>query len=161
GQLAGPQERQRFRQEAELGARLPHPNVVQVHEVGVHAGCPYLALEFIDGPSLAQRTAGVPQEPRWAAQMVETLARAVHEAHLRGAVHRDLKPANGLLTPDGVPKITDFGLAKLVQGEPGWEGDAPAEPGAAGGLTATGQVLGTPSYMAPEQALGGKEVGPG
>jgi eukaryotic-like serine/threonine-protein kinase len=147
GSHADPRELGRFRQEAELEARLQHPNIVQVYEVGVHAGCPYLALEFVDGPSLAQRCAGVPQEPHWAAAVVQTLARAAHEAHRRGVVHRDLKPANVLLTADGTPKVTDFGLAKHLE---------------AGGLqTQSGAILGTPCYMAPEQTTAaGREVGP-
>jgi tetratricopeptide (TPR) repeat protein/predicted Ser/Thr protein kinase len=131
------EQRARFRTEAEAVARLQHPNVVQIHEVGEHDGLPFLSLEFVDGGSLANRHDGTPWPPRQAAQLVETLARAVYVAHQRGIVHRDLKPANVLLTGDGVPKITDFGLAKML--------DATAGP------TNTGAVLGTPSYMAPEQ----------
>jgi hypothetical protein len=146
GSQAGPEQRVRFLQEAELVARLSHPNIVQVHEVGAHAGCVYLALEYVDGPSLDQKCAGTPQ-PREAARLVEVLAAAVHEAHQRGIVHRDLKPANVLLTGAGVPKIADFGLARRVE--------------ATSGLTWTGAVVGTPAYMAPEQAAGkNREVGP-
>ena len=124
-----------------------------VHEVGVHADGPYLALEFVDGPSLAQKCGGMPQPPREAARMVEVLAAAVHEAHQRGIVHRDLKPANVLLTADRAPKISDFGLAKRLDAEP-LTAIAP-------GRTRTGELLGTPSYMAPEQTLGRPgEVGP-
>jgi tetratricopeptide (TPR) repeat protein len=137
----------RFRREAEAAARLQHPHIVQIHEIGVHDGLPYLSLEYVEGGSLAQKLAGTPLPPRQAAQLVETLARAVHVAHQRGIVHRDLKPGNILLTGDGTPKVADFGLAKRL--------DDPA------GQTASGDILGTPSYMAPEQA-GGKHrpVGP-
>ena len=137
----------RFRQEAEAVARLEHPNIVKIYEVGIHRGRSYLALEYVTGGTLAGKTAGVRQPARHAARLVETLAAAVHHAHGRGVVHRDLKPANILLTADGVPKITDFGLARLL-------GDA------AGGLTVTDAILGTPSYMAPEQAEGRDDVGP-
>src|SRR5262249_32911929 len=129
----------RFRVEAEAIARLAHPNIVQIYDVGQHLGSPFLALELIEGTTLAQRTAGTPQMVSWSAKLVETLARAIHAAHQQGVVHRDLTPANVLLAADGSPKITDFGLAKLVVG---------------GGelRTQTGELLGTPSYMAPEQA---------
>jgi tetratricopeptide (TPR) repeat protein len=128
----------RFRTEGEAAARLQHPNVVQVHEVGDHQGLPFYALEYVAGGSLAGRLDGTPWQSRPAAQLVETLARAVHAAHQHGIVHRDLKPANVLLAADGAPKITDFGLAKLL--------DSGAGP------TSTGDVMGTPSYMAPEQS---------
>jgi tetratricopeptide (TPR) repeat protein len=147
GANASPQQLARFHLEAEAIAGLQHPHIVQVYEVGQHAHGPYLALEFIDGPSLDENLAGHPRPPRQAAQMVETLARAVHTAHLRGVIHRDLKPANVLLTRDGLPKITDFGLAKRLGEEER--------------RTWTGSILGTPSYMAPEQAAGKtKEIGP-
>jgi serine/threonine-protein kinase len=187
GSHASPDQLARFRAEAESVARLQHPNIVQIHEIGQHAGLPYLSLEFVDGPSLAALIAGTPQPPRDAAALVEQLARAVQFAHERGIVHRDLKPANVLMQGSrfGVPssgaerdrpeptqarsagegrttlpcagasgfpapipelrtlhpKLTDFGLARQLD--------------AARGLTHTGEVLGTPSYMAPEQ------VGPG
>jgi WD40 repeat protein len=131
----------RFRVEAEAVARLQHPNIVQIHEVGQHAGYPFLVLERVDGPSLARALGGNPQPGSQAAELLETLARAMHAAHRHGVVHRDLTPANILLTGDGTPKITDFGLAKLVIG-----GDELR--------TQTGELLGTPSYMAPEQAAG-------
>jgi WD40 repeat protein/tetratricopeptide (TPR) repeat protein len=147
GSLASPEQGLRFLQEAELVAQLQHPNIVAVYEVGSHADCPYLALEFIDGPSLAQKCGGTPQPSAEAARLVEVLAVAAHEAHRRGIVHRDLKPANVLLTPDGIPKIADFGLAKRAELEIG--------------LTRTGAVMGTPTYMAPEQAQGNRQaVGP-
>jgi serine/threonine-protein kinase len=131
----------RFRVEAEAVARLQHPNIVQVHDVGQHAGSPFLVLELVEGQNLAQRISGTPQPARWAAEIVEKIARAVHAAHHQGVVHRDLTPSNILLTDDGTPKIADFGLAKLVIG---------------GGerRTQTGEIVGTPSYMAPEQASG-------
>ncbi|HWE36487.1 MAG TPA: protein kinase [Isosphaeraceae bacterium] len=137
---ADPEVAARFRAEAETAARFQHPNIVQVYEVGEHRGQGYLALEYAAGGSLRHRLAGTPQDPRAAAALIETLARAVHYAHERGVVHRDLKPANVVLADDGTPKVTDFGLAKLL------EHDA--------GLTRTGDLLGTPSYMAPEQAAG-------
>jgi serine/threonine protein kinase len=145
GARAGPDELARFRTEAEAVAGLQHPNIVQIYEVGEHGGCPYFSLEFVDGGSLDAKLAGAPQPPPAAARLAETVARAVHYAHGKGVVHRDLKPANVLLTADGVPKVTDFGLAKRLAG-PG--------PGPDGERTQTGVILGTPSYMAPEQAEG-------
>jgi serine/threonine-protein kinase len=147
GAHAGPAEVARFRREAEAAARLQHPHIVQVHEIGVHEGLPYLSLEYVEGGSLAQKLAGTSLRPRESAWLVETLARAVQGAHQRGIVHRDLKPANVLLTGVGDPKITDFGLAKCLDD--------------ASGPTATKAILGTPSYMAPEQAGGqSRQVGP-
>jgi tetratricopeptide (TPR) repeat protein len=139
----------RFHAEAQAVARLHHPNIVQIHEVGEHEGLSYLALEFVVGGSLDRRLRGTPQEGRQAARLVEVLARAMHHAHEQGIIHRDLKPANVLLQDDTLlaPKITDFGLAKNLE--------SPSD------LTHTGQVMGTPSYMAPEQALGqGEQMGP-
>jgi tetratricopeptide (TPR) repeat protein len=147
GGHAGPQELARFRTEAEAVARLQHPNFVQIYEVGEQHGLPYCALEFVDGGSLARKLAGTPLPPRQAAQLVATLGEAMHALHQRGIVHRDLKPDNVLLTAGGTPKVTDFGLAKKLD--------------AGAGHTASGVIVGTPSYMAPEQARGrGKEVGP-
>ncbi len=142
---AGAEERRRFRAEAEAVARLQQPNIVQIHEVGEHKGLPYFSLEFCAGGSLAGKLNGTPLPPVEAARLVETLARAMQAAHQAGVVHRDLKPANVLLADDGTPKVTDFGLAKTM--------DAP-------GQTNTGAIMGTPSYMAPEQAGGRKDVGP-
>ena len=156
----------RFRAEAEAVARLQHPNIVQIHQVGEADGCPYFSMEFVDGRSLAQELGGTPQPARQAADFMRTLALAMHTAHEKGIIHRDLKPANILLqkfdvqgsitrlrgsetvaavtsdlesrTLDGLPKITDFGLAKQLDIDLG--------------QTGSGVIVGTPSYMAPEQA---------
>jgi WD40 repeat protein len=172
GALAGAKERARFRTEAEAAARLQHPHIVQVYEVGDQEGRPYLALEYVAGSSLAQQLQGTPQPVRWAAELVEVLARAIHDAHQHGIIHRDLKPANVLLATENTeatekdrkqnstgsvpsvsslahctPKITDFGLAKQLDG--------------AAALTGSGTLVGTPNYMAPEQADGRRgKVGP-
>jgi hypothetical protein len=147
GAHAGAEERARFRTEAEAVARLHDPGIVQIYEVGEQAGCPYLALELVSGGSLAQQLDGTPVPPRRAARLLSDLARAVQHAHERGIVHRDLKPANVLLTEAGGAKITDFGLAKLLDADQG--------------QTHSGAVLGSPSYMAPEQAAGkARAVGP-
>ncbi len=147
GTYATPQERARFQREAEAVARLQHPNIVHVHDVGDIYGRPYFTMEYVANGSLAHKLAGVPQPARQAAQLVATLAGAVQAAHQRGIVHRDLKPANVLLAEDGTPKVTDFGLARQQ------------DDGA--GLTQTGIAVGTPSYMAPEQARGRADaVGP-
>jgi WD40 repeat protein/serine/threonine protein kinase len=168
--LAGPharsEERERFRGEAQAIARLQHPNIVKIHEVGEADGRLYLSLEYVDGGSLSQRLKGTPQPPRHAAQLIATLATATHAAHQQGIIHRDLKPANILLAvasgqwpvaskdqqakapslPTGhwslatIPKITDFGLAKQLRPD-----GKPARPDLA---------IGTPSYMAPEQMVG-------
>ena len=174
GVEASAEERARLRAEAEAVARLQHPNIVQIHEIGEHEGRPFLVLEFVEGQNLSERLGGAPQQPLVAAQLVETLARAMHYAHQHGVVHRDLKPANILLQVGSgqeavssqeedskhgpslstalsplstlSPKVTDFGLAKRL--------DEASQ-------TQTGQVLGTPSYMSPEQARGqSKFIGP-
>jgi tetratricopeptide (TPR) repeat protein len=144
----------RFAREAEAVARLQHPHIVQIHEVGHQDGRPYFALEYVAGGSLDKKLAGKPQPARSAARLVETLAQAMHTAHQNKIVHRDLKPANILLSGDAdtpldqcKPKISDFGLAKEL--------NVPL------GQTQSGVVMGTPSYMAPEQASGrSKGVGP-
>jgi tetratricopeptide (TPR) repeat protein len=174
GAYASPDLLARFHLEAEALASLQHPNIVQVYEVGQHCGWPYMTMEFLEGGSLDDVLAGKPQPPRTSAELVETLARAMHCAHLRGIVHRDLKPANILLGKSEIrsprseiqnpksksavsdfgsrisallPKITDFGLAKRLEEQHG--------------QTATGVIMGTPNYMAPEQAEGkARHVGP-
>jgi WD40 repeat protein len=145
GAHADPARRARLLAEAEAIARLQHPHIVQIYEVGEQDGLPYLVLEYVGGGSLAGRLGGAPQSPREAAALVATLARAVHYAHERGVVHRDLKPSNILLSEEGAAKLSDFGLARRENQD----------------LTATGEMVGTPAYMAPEQATaGGREVGP-
>src|SRR5262249_1579783 len=146
GAHASAAELGRFRTEAEAVARLQHPHIIQIYELGEQDGRPFFSLEFCPGGSLDRKLAGTPLPPREAAALVEKLALGIQAAHAKGIVHRDLKPANVLLADGGTPKVTDFGLAKKL-GEVG--------------QTVTGAVLGTPSYMAPEQAAGKvKEVGP-
>jgi tRNA A-37 threonylcarbamoyl transferase component Bud32 len=146
GELAGEQELARFRVEAEAVARLQHPHIVQIHEIGETSTGPFFSLEFVEGGSLDKEIDGTPLPGRQAAQLVETLAWAMHAAHEQGIVHRDLKPQNVMLTATGEPKITDFGLAKKLD--------------EAKGQTQSGAIVGTPSYMAPEQARSKKQVGP-
>jgi hypothetical protein len=141
GILADAEELAMFRKEARAAAALQHPNIVQLHEVGEDDGHPYLVLEYVNGGGLDAKLAGTPIDPYEAAQLLATLAQAMHYAHENGIVHRDLKPANVLLTNAGVPKITDFGLAKHLHGDLGH--------------TQTGTIKGTASYMASEQATGG------
>jgi WD40 repeat protein len=142
----------RFRAEAQAIARLRHPNIIQIHEVGAHEGRPFFSLEYCAGGSLEKKLRGTPLKPDEAAALVETLARAVHAAHQKGVIHRDLKPANVLLAEDSSPRITDFGLAKAF---------GPDSDHSPGGITATNAIMGTPSYMAPEQAAGqARELGP-
>ena len=145
--VAQPEALVRFLTEAETIARLQHPNIVQVFGLGDQDGRPYFVMEYAPGGSLAARLDGTPWRAREAAVLMETLARAIHEAHRQGIIHRDLKPANILLAAESVPKLTDFGLAKCL--------------GSDSGLTRTEVVMGSPSYMAPEQAEGrAREVGP-
>jgi serine/threonine-protein kinase len=147
GPCARPQELERFLREAQTVAGLRHANIVHVHEAGDVDGRSYFTMEYVEGGSLASTLAGNPQPAAQAAALVATLAEAVEVAHQSGVVHRDLKPANVLLTADGTPKITDFGLARRLE-----SGD---------GLTLSGVPMGTPSYMAPEQAEGKpREIGP-
>jgi predicted Ser/Thr protein kinase len=136
----------RFRLEAEAAARLQHANFVQVYEVGQVNGRPFFSMEYVSGGSLAELLAREAMPARKAADLLETLARAVHAAHQCGIVHRDLKPGNIMLAADGTPKIADFGLAKRLDED---------------SHTHSGEILGTPSYMAPEQAEGKKDqIGP-
>src|SRR5262245_19755114 len=181
--LASTEDKARFRIEAEAAARLHHPNIVQVYDVGEYAGFSYMALELVEGQTVRQWQNGAPTEPKLAARLVSTIARAIHHAHEQGIIHRDLKPANILLAPvsaaqpelgtpgsealptvatavvpprlssdsHGVqlnvtPKVTDFGLAKALEG--------------GSDLTVTGVACGTPNYMAPEQVRG-KDIGIG
>jgi tRNA A-37 threonylcarbamoyl transferase component Bud32 len=146
GGHAGSGELARFQTEAQAIAALQHPHIVQVFEVGEHDGLPFFSLEFCPGGSLEKKLSGTPLAPAEAASLVEKLARAMAAAHSKGVIHRDLKPANVLLAEDGTPKITDFGLAKKLDQE--------------SGQTRSGAIVGTPSYMAPEQAGGKKAVGP-
>src|SRR5262249_30299867 len=160
-----------FRNETELVARLQHPNIVQIHEVGEHEGQSYFSMEFANGGTLAQKLAAGPLPYRVSAELVAILARTIQFAHERGIVHRDLKPSNILLSklPQSVPgaeerrlrtdpagegcllttlyapRISDFGLAKCLE---------PAGEEAVDYQTETGAILGTPAYMAPEQAAG-------
>jgi eukaryotic-like serine/threonine-protein kinase len=177
GPAAGRQRLDRFRVETEVVARLQHPNIIQIHEVGEHAGLPYFTMEYAVGGSLAQRLTQAPLAPRAGAELLESLACAVHFAHERGFVHRDLKPSNIVLQrkfeirnpksekevagspsvfefriSDFEPKVTDFGLAKQFAATPDETG--------LGQRTESGALLGTPNYMAPEQASGSKGVGP-
>jgi WD40 repeat protein/tetratricopeptide (TPR) repeat protein len=176
GVHAGPEELNRFRTEAEAVARLQHANIVQIYDIGEQDGLPYFSLEYVEGSNLHQELGHTPQPPVEAARLVETLARAVHAAHQRGIIHRDLKPSNILLrrksdpqiskthtdsrddqsaksakSVDWIsafePKVSDFGLAKQIGGD--------------SGQTHTGEIIGTPSYMAPEQATGKThDIGP-
>ncbi|WP_372895364.1 protein kinase [Stieleria sp.] len=142
GRLANDAQVERFRREARSAAALKHPHIVGVHEIGKHDGHHYFTMDFIEGESLAETLREDSLSPRRAAELVATLADAIHFAHQQGVLHRDLKPANVLLDVNGEPHITDFGLSK-----PLFEADADL-----GEITHSGQILGTPRFMAPEQA---------
>jgi WD40 repeat protein/tRNA A-37 threonylcarbamoyl transferase component Bud32 len=146
GALARPDDLQRFETEAAAAAQLQHVNIVALYEVGAFENQPYFSMEYISGTSLAERVVLGPLPGRRAAAYLEATARALHYAHGRGIIHRDLKPGNVLLDDNDQPKVTDFGLAKLITTD--------------SGQTRTGAVLGTPSYMSPEQAAGRKDLGP-
>lgn len=144
GEYASGEEMQRFQLEAEAVAKLQHPQFVHIYDVGSHEGRHFISLEYVDGGDLNKYIDGRPQNAKASAKIVEKLARAMDVAHQQGIVHRDLKPANILLTARGEPKITDFGLAKVIDGNLG--------------ATRSGAVLGTPSYMSPEQAAGKRHM---
>jgi tetratricopeptide (TPR) repeat protein/tRNA A-37 threonylcarbamoyl transferase component Bud32 len=141
GGIARPDQRERFLREAQIVAHLRHPNIVQIFDIGESAGLLYVALELLEGGTLADRIDGTPQPPTAAAPLLVVLAEAIEAAHQEGVIHRDLKPSNILFDGAGTPKVADFGLAKRLD---------PDE----AGQTASGQILGSPSYMAPEQADG-------
>lgn len=145
GVLASEEERKRFRIEAESAAQLDHPGIISIHEIGTWNGHEYFSMTLVDGPTLQQLVEEQALDDNHAAEMVRDIARAVAYAHRAGIVHRDLKPANILINQDGRPLVTDFGLAK-------WNREGTL-------LTRTGQVLGTPNYMSPEQASGRSEAG--
>ena len=140
GPFAYPEEKRRFRIEAEAAAQLNHPGIVPVYDVGEHRGQPYFAMGFVEGESLSARLQRDLLEPTTAARVAQQIAAALAAAHAQGVIHRDVKPLNVLIDREGNPRITDFGLARRTD--------------SASDLTGTGQVLGTPSYMAPEQADG-------
>ena len=139
GVLSSEDEIRRFQAEARTAACMQHPNIVAIHEVGEFDGLHYFSMDFVEGPSLAELVRDKALSPREAAQYVQVLAEAVHYAHGKAILHRDLKPANVLVDAAGRPRITDFGLARPIEG---------------GGMTVTGTLLGTPAYMPPEQAAG-------
>ena len=148
GQMASNEERERFLREAELAANLDHPNIVPIYEVSEFQGCPFFSMKLIEGQSLSRLIKQKTREksaydPEAAARLTATLARAVHFAHERGFLHCDLKPSNILLERDGRPYVTDFGLAKRASED--------------SSLSVSGAILGTPSYMAPEQASGSRK----
>ncbi len=138
GEFASPEYVRRFRAEAEAAARLQHPNIVAVHEVGQHEGVRYFSMDFVEGPNLTQFMGGHALAPERAAKILKTLSEAIEYAHRQGILHRDLKPSNVLMDRFGEPRVTDFGLARDLSGD--------------SDLTMTGQVLGTPGFLPPEQA---------
>ena len=142
-----PEQLSRFQREAEACACLHHPNIVEIYDIGESDGAPYFSLELVEGADLSNQINGKPMATRQAAKTIETIARAMQYAHEKGVIHRDLKPSNILLTPEGVPKVADFGLAKLLEKD--------------SAQTRSGTILGSPCYMSPEQASGGgRDVGP-
>ncbi len=152
GEVANTKDLQRFEVEAKAAAKLSHPGIVPVHEVGVHDGRHFYTMDYVEGGNLSQMHRDAPVPVLHAVKLVRQLAGSMHYAHLKGIVHRDLKPANILLTADGNPKITDFGLAKRILEDD--ESESPT-------MTESGQILGTAGYMSPEQASGkSRLVGP-
>ncbi|MBX3439073.1 MAG: serine/threonine protein kinase, partial [Planctomycetaceae bacterium] len=168
GEMATPADRARFRAEAEAVARLKHPHIVPIYEVGEFNGQPYFSMQYVEGCTLAQRVAEGPLPPHIAAEILMPVCRAIAHAHQQGVLHRDLKPSNVLIDQTGRPFVTDFGLAKRLPAEPtvfGGPSSSPinreALPSAPANaveyrtaLTQSGAILGTPGYMAPEQAVG-------
>jgi eukaryotic-like serine/threonine-protein kinase len=146
GAAAGSDRRARFAAEAKVVAALRHPNIVSVFDTGEYDGVPFFSMEFVPGGTLGQRLAAGPLAPETAARLMVPVVDAIQHAHDHGVIHRDLKPTNILISEDGAPKVSDFGLAKQLESDDG--------------LTRTDAVLGTPSYMAPEQAEGKKQIGP-
>ncbi|HLH54668.1 MAG TPA: protein kinase [Verrucomicrobiae bacterium] len=144
GPFASPEYLSRFRAEAETAAKLRHPNIVSIIEVGQHEGLPYFSMDYVDGPNLTELVQDGPLEAKRAAACMQTLATTIHYAHTLGVLHRDLKPANVLVDMFEQPRVTDFGLAKLLAG--------PHQASVDAQLTLTGQMLGSPAFMAPEQA---------
>jgi eukaryotic-like serine/threonine-protein kinase len=147
GQLASAAEVQRFRAEAEAAARLQHPNIVTIHEIGQHDGQHFFSMDFVDGKNLAEFVRNQPLPAKQAAKYLKTIAEAIHYAHQHGILHRDLKPSNILIDETGQPRVSDFGLARQMKGD--------------SDLTLSGQVLGSPNFMPPEQAAGKRsQIGP-
>src|SRR5215468_1191349 len=144
GQLAGAAEVQRFRGEAQAAANLNHPNILAIHEIGQQEGQHFFSMDFVEGQNLARFVRQKPLPPQEAARCLKTIAEAIQYAHERGILHRDLKPSNILIDHSGQPRITDFGLAKRIKGD--------------SDLTVSGQVLGSPNFMPPEQALGRRQA---
>ena len=138
--LASEEEIARFRTEAEAAASLDHPNIVPIYEIGEHDGQQYFSMKLIEGGTLNGQLERLNKDPKAAAEMMRTIALAIHSAHQRGILHRDIKPGNILIDEQGEPHLTDFGLAKQIESE--------------SSMTLSGQIMGTPNYMAPEQAAG-------
>jgi len=144
GQLASEVDVERFQQEAEHAANLDHPHIVPIYEIGVHDGRHYFSMRLVEGSNLRAELPSLLNDPTKAMRLLVDVCRAVHHAHQRGVLHRDLKPGNILIDRDGAPHVTDFGLARKVEGD--------------SDLTQSGAIVGTPSYMAPEQARGEKQL---
>src|SRR4029077_20571202 len=140
GQWASQAHLKRFRREAEAAARLDHPGIVSIYEVGEGDGLCYFSMRFVEGGQLDEVIKRAPMSLRHAAELIAKVARTVHHAHEHGILHRDIKPGNILLNAEGEPLLTDFGLARLAESE--------------STITRTLEVMGTPGYMAPEQAVG-------
>jgi serine/threonine-protein kinase len=142
GLLAGVTDLRRFRLETEAAAKLDHPHIIPIYEVGQAGELPFFSMKLLEGGSLEERIGRLREDPGAGARLVVSIAEAVHHAHQHGILHRDLKPANILLDAEGQPHVGDFGLARSLEGD--------------SSLTQSGTILGTPSYMAPEQATGAR-----